>query len=71
MATFDGHIVEALMKMPEVNAMFPELKLHAIAWVKHKCIPLVLKWPEIQAEMRIWKNVAKVNAGNRKIHVCC
>ncbi len=26
----DGHIVEALMKMPEVNAMYPELKLHAI-----------------------------------------
>ncbi|ENG6876993.1 3'-5' exoribonuclease [Escherichia coli] len=54
MATFDGHIVEALMKMPEVNAMYPELKLHAIGWVKHKCIPGA-KWPEIQAEMRIWK----------------
>lgn len=61
MATFDGHIVEALMKMPEVNAMYPELKLHAIGWVKHKCIHGA-KWPEIQAEMRIWKNVAKVNA---------
>ncbi|EFG1878850.1 exonuclease [Escherichia coli] len=54
MATFDGHIVEALMKMPEVNAMYPELKLHAIGWVKHKCKPAA-KWPEIQAEMRIWK----------------
>ncbi|EED0303772.1 exonuclease [Escherichia coli] len=54
MATFDGHIVEALMKMPEVNAMYPELKLHAIGWVKHKCNPGA-KWPEIQAEMRIWK----------------
>ncbi|CAD6137021.1 exonuclease from phage origin [Escherichia coli] len=54
MATFDGHIIEALMKMPEVNAMYPELKLHAIGWVKHKCIPGA-KWPEIQAEMRIWK----------------
>ncbi|HAK9497036.1 exonuclease [Escherichia coli] len=51
MATFDGHIVEALMKMPEVNAMYPELKLHAIGWVKHKCNPGA-KWPEIQAEMR-------------------
>ncbi len=61
MATFGGHIVEALMKMPEVNAMYPELKLHAIGWVKHKCEPGA-KWPEIQAEMRIWKNVAKVNA---------
>ncbi|HBA7191332.1 TPA: exonuclease [Escherichia coli] len=54
MATFDGHIVEALMKMPEVNAMYPELKLHVIGWVKHKCNPGA-KWPEIQAEMRIWK----------------
>ncbi|HBA7073062.1 TPA: exonuclease [Escherichia coli] len=62
MATFDGHIVEALMKMPEVNAMYPELKLHAIGWVKHKCKPAA-KWPEIQAEMRIWK---KRREGERK-----
>ncbi|WP_249934065.1 PD-(D/E)XK nuclease-like domain-containing protein [Escherichia coli] len=61
-ATFDGHIVEALMKMPEVNAMYPELKLHAIGWVKHKCKPGA-KWPEIQAEMRIWK---KRREGERK-----
>ncbi|WP_280074571.1 exonuclease [Escherichia coli] len=54
MATFDGHIVEALMKMPEVNAMYPELKLHAIGWVKHKCKPGA-KWPEIQTELRTWK----------------
>ncbi|EOU4924913.1 3'-5' exoribonuclease [Escherichia coli] len=62
MATFDGHIVEALMKMPEVNAMYPEIKLHAIGWVKHKCNPGA-KWPEIQAEMRIWK---KRREGERK-----
>ncbi|WP_044810909.1 exonuclease, partial [Escherichia coli] len=62
MTTFDGHIVEALMKMPEVNAMYPELKLHAIGWVKHKCKPGA-KWPEIQAEMRIWK---KRREGERK-----
>ncbi|EIG4427914.1 3'-5' exoribonuclease [Escherichia coli] len=62
MATFDGHIVEALMKMPEVNAMYPEIKLHAIEWVKHKCKPGA-KWPEIQAEMRIWK---KRREGERK-----
>ncbi|EFJ8857272.1 exonuclease [Escherichia coli] len=62
MATFDGHIVEALMKMPEVNAMYPELKLHAIGWVKHKCKPGA-KWPEIQAEMHIWK---KRREGERK-----
>ncbi|EEW0269769.1 exonuclease [Escherichia coli] len=62
MATFNGHIVEALMKMPEVNAMYPEIKLHAIGWVKHKCKPGA-KWPEIQAEMRIWK---KRREGERK-----
>ncbi|SJA26353.1 exonuclease [Shigella sonnei] len=62
MATFDGHIVEALMKMPEVNAMCPEIKLHAIGWIKHKCKPGA-KWPEIQAEMRIWK---KCREGERK-----
>ncbi|HEA9148119.1 TPA: 3'-5' exoribonuclease, partial [Escherichia coli] len=62
MATFGGHIVEAFMKMPEVNSMYPELKLHAIGWVKHKCKPGA-KWPEIQAEMRIWK---KRREGERK-----
>ncbi|WP_447519151.1 3'-5' exoribonuclease domain-containing protein [Escherichia coli] len=54
MATFDGHIVEALMKMPEVNVMYSELKLFAIGWVKHKCKPGA-KWTEIQTELRTWK----------------
>ncbi|EOK1803224.1 3'-5' exoribonuclease [Escherichia coli] len=54
MATFDGHIVEALMKMPEVNVMYSELKLFAIGWVKHKCKPGA-KWPEILTELRTWK----------------
>ena len=53
-ATFDGHIVEALMKTPEINAMYPERKLFAIGWVKHKCNPGA-KWPETQAELRNWK----------------
>ncbi|MBC0477394.1 3'-5' exoribonuclease [Escherichia coli] len=53
-ATFDGHIVEALMKTPKINAMYPERKLFAIGWVKHKCNPGA-KWPEIQAELRNWK----------------
>ncbi|MEC9636175.1 3'-5' exoribonuclease [Escherichia marmotae] len=53
-ATFDGHIVEALMKTPEINAMYPERKLFAIGWGKHKCKPGA-KWPEIQAELRNWK----------------
>lgn len=68
MATFDGHIVEALMKMPEVNVMYSELKLLAIGWVKHKCKPGA-KWPEIQTELRT-ENVAKPNAkkpGNTRL----
>ncbi|MDS1578794.1 exonuclease, partial [Escherichia coli] len=44
----------ALMKMPEVNVMYSELKLLAIGWVKHKC-KLGAKWPEIQTELRTWK----------------
>ncbi|EFK7993884.1 TPA: exonuclease [Escherichia coli] len=36
--------------------------MHAIGWVKHKCKPGA-KWPEIQAEMRIWK---KRREGERK-----
>ncbi|EOA3066605.1 3'-5' exoribonuclease, partial [Escherichia coli] len=35
-------------------AMYPERKLFAIGWVKHKCKPGT-KWPEIQAELRNWK----------------
>ncbi|HIH3629641.1 TPA: 3'-5' exoribonuclease domain-containing protein [Escherichia coli] len=54
MATFNGHIVEALMKMPEVNVMYSELKLLAIGWVKYKCKPGA-KWPEIQTELCTWK----------------
>ncbi|GEH62424.1 exonuclease [Escherichia coli O145:H28] len=42
------------MKTPEINAMYPERKLFAIGWVKHKCKPGT-KWPEIQAELRNWK----------------
>ncbi|WP_416853149.1 3'-5' exoribonuclease domain-containing protein [Escherichia coli] len=61
-ATFDGHIVEALMKTPEINAMYPERKLFAIGWVKHKCKPGA-KWPDIQAELRNWK---KRREGERK-----
>ncbi|EFU2078648.1 3'-5' exoribonuclease, partial [Escherichia coli] len=34
--------------------MYPERKLFAIGWVKHKCKPGT-KWPEIQAELRNWK----------------
>ncbi|EPU0316297.1 TPA: exodeoxyribonuclease VIII [Klebsiella aerogenes] len=54
MGTFEGHIVEAINKTPEINAMYPERKLFAIGWVKHKCAPNK-KWPEIKAELHNWK----------------
>ncbi|KLF15040.1 exonuclease family protein [Klebsiella aerogenes] len=54
MGTFEGHIVEAINKTPEINAMYPERKLFAIGWVKHKCTPNK-KWPEIKAELHNWK----------------
>ncbi|EGJ5233822.1 exonuclease, partial [Escherichia coli] len=53
---------QSLRACSEGNNPYPELKLHAIGWVKHKCIPGA-KWPEIQAEMRIWK---KRREGERK-----
>ncbi|MBL4562305.1 exodeoxyribonuclease VIII [Citrobacter koseri] len=52
--TFEGHIVEAINKTPEINAMYPERKLFAIGWVKHKCSQNK-KWPEIKAELFAWK----------------
>lgn len=62
MVIFDGYIVEALMKMLEVNVMYSEFKLYVIGWVKYKCI-FGVKWFEIQVEMRIWK---KRREGERK-----
>lgn len=52
--TFEGHIVEAFNKTPEINSMYPERKLEAIAWVKDKCAR-TKKWPEIKAELLSWK----------------
>lgn len=52
--TFEGHIVEAINRTAEINSMYPERKLFAIGWVKHKCDPKK-KWPEIKAELHNWK----------------
>lgn len=54
MSSFEGHIVEALGKTPEINSMYPERMLFAIGWVKCKCKSNA-KWPEIQTELRHWK----------------
>ncbi|MDZ7320715.1 exodeoxyribonuclease VIII [Kosakonia sacchari] len=52
--TFEGHIVEAISKMPEIANMYPERIQHAIGWVGAKCDHSA-KWPEIQKELAVWK----------------
>lgn len=52
--TFEGHIVEAINKMPEISSMHAERILNAIGWVMAKCAPAA-KWPEIKAELVNWK----------------
>ncbi|EHQ9372788.1 excisionase family protein [Escherichia coli] len=52
----------AILTSSDTESFYSRVKLHAIGWVKHKCIPGA-KWPEIQAEMRIWK---KRREGERK-----
>lgn len=52
--SFEGHIVEAINKTPEISAMHSERILNAIGWVMAKCAPTA-KWPEIKAELVNWK----------------
>lgn len=61
MATFDGHIVEALMKMPEVNAMYPGLSCTPLGGLSINVF-LVLNGPKFRQRCASGKNVAKVNA---------
>ncbi|HEY4437645.1 MAG TPA: exodeoxyribonuclease VIII [Lelliottia sp.] len=51
--TFQGHIVEALSKMPPIMAMYPERILEAISFVFEKC-STTKKWPEIKAQLANW-----------------
>lgn len=53
--TFQGHIVEALSKMPAIMAMYPERILEAISFVFEKC-STTKKWPEIKAQLANWLN---------------
>ncbi|EIX9048237.1 TPA: exodeoxyribonuclease VIII [Klebsiella oxytoca] len=52
--TFEGHIVEAIHKTPEISAMHSERILNAVGWIMAKCAPTA-KWPEIKAELVNWK----------------
>lgn len=51
--TFDGHIVEAITKMPAIASMYPERILEAIQYVRVNCAPNK-KWPEIKAALSGW-----------------
>lgn len=53
-ATFDGHLIEAINKTPEIANMYPERILHAINWINAKCSPKA-KWPEMKAALVGWK----------------
>lgn len=52
-STFDGHIVEAITKMPAIASMYPERILEAIQYVRVNCAPNK-KWPEIKAVLSGW-----------------
>ncbi len=60
--TFEGHVVEAISKMPEIANMYPERIQHVIGWVGAKCEHSA-KWPEIQKEIAAWQ---KRQDGERK-----
>lgn len=53
-STFDGHIVEAITKMPAIASMYPERILDAIQYVRVNCPPNT-KWPEIKAALSGWQ----------------
>jgi len=60
--TFEGHVVEAISKMPEIANMHPERIQRVIGWVGAKC-DHPAKWPEIQKEIAVWQ---KRQEGERK-----
>jgi hypothetical protein len=51
--TFEGHIVEAISKMPAVASMYPERIIDVIDHVRDNC-PSTKKWPEIKAVIAGW-----------------
>jgi hypothetical protein len=52
-STFDGHITEAITKMPAIASMHPERVIEAINYVIEKCPPSK-KWPDIKAVLAGW-----------------
>ncbi|KZR33175.1 hypothetical protein [Enterobacter genomosp. S] len=58
--TFEGHVVEAICRTPEIASMYPERIQHAIGWVGAKCDPGD-QWPDIQKELRKWQKRMEEN----------
>ncbi|MFQ3395153.1 hypothetical protein P9477_17020, partial [Enterobacter mori] len=58
--TFEGHVVEAICRTPEIANMYPERIQHAIGWVGAKCAPTA-QWPEIQKELLKWQKRKEEN----------
>ncbi|HHT4823243.1 TPA: hypothetical protein ACTY3W_004489 [Enterobacter roggenkampii] len=58
--TFEGHVVEAICRTPEIANMYPERIQHAIGWVGAKC-EHTAKWPEIQKELLKWQKRMEEN----------
>lgn len=52
--TFEGHIVEAITKMPSIASMYPKRVIEVIDYVLEKCPP-TKKWPEIKAALSTWE----------------
>ncbi|NQF31002.1 exonuclease [Enterobacter asburiae] len=58
--TFEGHVVEAICRTPDIANMYPERIQHAIGWVGAKC-EHTAKWPEIQKELLKWQKRMEEN----------
>lgn len=52
-ATFEGHLVEAISKMPAIAGMYPDRIIEAIEFIEEKC-PANAKWPEMKAAAATW-----------------
>ncbi|MCE3116150.1 hypothetical protein LXD80_10095 [Enterobacter sp. ASE] len=58
--TFEGHVVEAICRTPEIANMYAERIQHAISHVAAECEPTV-QWPEIQKELLKWQKRREEN----------
>lgn len=52
-ATFEGHLVEAISKMPAIVEMYPDRIIEAIEFIEDKCYATA-KWPEMKGAAATW-----------------